>query len=238
MLHKTRGLVLRTIKYSDNSLIVNMYTGDFGLQSYLVRGVHGKRSKLKANYFQGLMLLDMIATKSERPKLERINEITAARSFTSEFDPVKSAIAFFLNELIYKTIQETEANPGLFEFFISALGLLNLKENKAANFHLAFMISYSRFLGFYPRNNYSSINCRFDLQEGCFVNKGPERIHILEEELSRNFYELMTVKLEVCEQLQINHIRRRELLSALLYFYKWHKALTADMISHAVLGQM
>jgi DNA repair protein RecO (recombination protein O) len=238
MLHKIRGIVLRSTKYSDNSLIVNMYTSDFGLQSYLVRGIHGKKSKLKANYFRGLMLLDMIVTRSEKSRLERINEIAGASSFTAEFDPVKSAIAFFLNELIYKTIQEAEANPGLFGFLISALGLLSLKENKAANFHLAFMIRYTQYLGFYPTGNYSAENNRFDLQEGCFVNKGLNRLHTLEEEPSRQFYELMNLKLEACEQLQINNTQRKVLLSALLDYYKWHKALTSDLVSHAVMGQL
>ncbi len=215
-----------------------MYTREFGLQSYLVRGVHSKKSKIKANYFHGLMLLDMIATHSDTQSLGRINEITAAKSFTPEFDPVKSAIAIFLNELIYKTIQETEANPGLFEFLITALDLLSLKENKASNFHLSFMIRYTQYLGFYPTFNYSPENRHFDLKEACFVRTGQGQTYVLEEELSRHFYELMNSKLEVCEQVQVTNTQRKALLSALLDYYKWHRALTSDLISHTIMGQL
>lgn len=238
MLHKLRGIVLRTTKYTDNSLIVNMYTNLFGLQSYIVRGVHGKSSKVKANYFRGLMLLDMIVTKSNKQGLERINEVTAARSFTPEFDPVKSSISFFLNELIYKTIHEEEANPGLFEFLTSALDLLSLKENTAPNFHLAFMISFSRFLGFYPTGNYSGDNTFFDLEEGHFVHNHQGRKYFLDEKLSFYFYQLMNSKMNECELVKINNMERRSLLSALLNYYKLHKALSSDMISHSIMGQL
>ena len=54
MLYKTRGIVLNHIKYSDTSVIVTMYTETFGRQAYIVNGVRGKKSKIKANIFQPL----------------------------------------------------------------------------------------------------------------------------------------------------------------------------------------
>ncbi|NBO56051.1 MAG: DNA repair protein RecO, partial [Actinobacteria bacterium] len=38
-LHKTKGLVLRAVKYGDTSLVVTVFTELFGLQSYIVSGV-------------------------------------------------------------------------------------------------------------------------------------------------------------------------------------------------------
>src|ERR1022692_2549267 len=124
MLHKLRGFVLRTTPYSDNSLIVSLYTDLFGLQSYMARGIHSKTSKVKSNYFGHLMLLDFIASKTEKHRLERIQEITGAQSFTLDFDPAKNALFFFLNELLCKTIHGEEANPGLFEFLLHTFELL------------------------------------------------------------------------------------------------------------------
>lgn len=238
MLHNVKGIVLRTTKYTDNSLIVNVYTNLFGLQTYMVRGIHSRTSKVKVNYFQGLMALDMIVTKTERQKLERINEVTAARSLTSEFDFTKTTIALFLNELLYKTIHEEESNPNLFEFLTNAFQILGLKENGCANFHLAFMIKYTKYLGFYPTENYSSENKYFDLLEGRFLYEQAHHVNYLDIALSKHINDLMNAKFETCELVKITNAERKQLISALLNYYKLHNALTSDLTSQAVLEQL
>lgn len=238
MLHNVKGIVLRTTKYTDNSLIVNVYTDQFGLQNYIVRGVHSRTSKVKANYFQGLMVLEMIVTKTEKQRLERINEVTGARSLTVEFDHTKNAIALFLNELLYKTIREEEANPNLFGFLINAFEILGLKETGCANFHLVFMLKYTKHLGFYPAENYSVENKFFDLMEGRFLYATPHHVHYLGEILSRHIYNLMNAKFETCEQIKITNTERKQLISALLDYYKLHNVLATDLTSHLVLEQL
>ena len=238
MLQNIKGIVLRCTKYTDNSVIINMYTDKYGLQSYIARGVHSRTSKVKANYFRGLMLLDMIATKKGKAGLESISEVTGARSLTLEFDFTKSSIALFLNELLYKTIHEEEANPGLFEFLVNSLELLSLKEDNCANFHLLFMLRYSKYLGFYPSENFSATNKYFDMQEGRFVSDRPVHVYYLDETLSRYIYELMNEKFETCEQVRITNDERRSLMNALIEYYKLHNVLSADLTSQAVLAQL
>jgi hypothetical protein len=60
MLQKTKGIVLHSLKYSENSIIVKIYTESFGLVSYLVRSVRSKKSALKTGIFQPLTLLEMV----------------------------------------------------------------------------------------------------------------------------------------------------------------------------------
>jgi DNA repair protein RecO (recombination protein O) len=238
MLHNVKGIVLRTTKYTDNSLIVTIYTDQFGLQTYMARGIHSRTSKVKTNYFQGLMVLDMIVTKSEKHRLERITEVTAARSLSLEYDFAKNAVALFLNELLYKTIKEEESNPPLFEFLVHSFDILALKDSNCSNFHLAFMLSYSKYLGFYPSENYSIENKYLDLMEGRFLYEKPHHVHYLDEALSRQVHELMNTKFETCEQVKITNAERKQLISALLDYYKLHNALAADLTSHLVLEQL
>lgn len=238
MLHRVQGIVLRTTKYTDNSLITVIYTNLFGLQTYMVIGVHGRTSKVKVNYFRGLMVLEMIATKTEKQKLERITEVTGARSLTNEFDFVKNTIALFLNELLYKTIQEEESNPNLYEFLINTFDILSVKENGAANFHLAFLIKYTKYIGFYPTENYSESCKYFDLIEGLFLHEPPHHINYLDETLSKHIIELMTTKFETCEYVKITNTERKQLIAALLQYYKLHNALINDLSSIAVLEQL
>ena len=59
MLNKTRGIVLHHIKYSETSIIATIYTEVFGRQSYIIKGIRNKKSKIKANILQPLFLLNM-----------------------------------------------------------------------------------------------------------------------------------------------------------------------------------
>ncbi len=64
MIAKTQGVVFHQIKYSETSLIVKIYTRDFGLQSYLIKGARSKKSKFSPALLQHLSLLE-IMMKSE-----------------------------------------------------------------------------------------------------------------------------------------------------------------------------
>ena len=51
VLHKTKAIILRTVKYGETSLIVTAYTELYGLQSYIEQGVRAstKKGGVKAN---------------------------------------------------------------------------------------------------------------------------------------------------------------------------------------------
>jgi DNA repair protein RecO (recombination protein O) len=43
MTHKTKGIVIRTVKYGETSLIATVFTSLFGVQTYLINGVRKKQ---------------------------------------------------------------------------------------------------------------------------------------------------------------------------------------------------
>src|ERR1700733_10299919 len=129
MTHKTSGIVLRTVKYGETSLIVTIYTELFGLQSYMVNGVRTSSSKGpgKANLFQPAAILDLLVYHSDVKNLQRIKEfkweILYQRIY---FDTVKNAIVLFMIELLLKCLKQPEPNSELFQFV--KIALLNLDE--------------------------------------------------------------------------------------------------------------
>jgi hypothetical protein len=64
MVHKTKGIILRTVKYGETSLVATIFTEQFGLQSYLVNGVRTatKKGTAKANLFQPSAILDLVSS--------------------------------------------------------------------------------------------------------------------------------------------------------------------------------
>ena len=119
MLKRTRGIVLGHIKYKESSIIVKVFTEEFGSSSFIVNGVRSSKSKGKAALYQPLTLLDLVIYYKESKELMRISEAKMASSFSEiPFDPVKRTIGMFLTEFLSKTLREEQANRSLFEFLL------------------------------------------------------------------------------------------------------------------------
>ena len=183
-LHKTKGIVLRAVKYGETSLIVTIFTELFGLQSYLVNGVRTstKKGSGKANLFQPTAILDLVVYHNELKHLNRIKEFKWSYLYKNIFSDVpKNAVALFMIELLTKCLKQPEANPELFEFCEDAF--IHLDESTGsvmANFPLFFALHLPVFFGFRISDEYSDKNSIVDLQEGMFVPGRPDHFHFLE----------------------------------------------------------
>ena len=233
-----RGLVLRSIKYSDNSLIVTVFTEVEGLHSYMVRGIHSKTSKTRTNYFHPLTLIEYTATVSNKARLETIKEIIHAHCFTLEFNPVKNAIALFLAEVLAKTLRGTEPYPELFQFLEYSFNTFEQQQTSLANFHLIFLIQYSKYLGCIPDNNFNQDNTFFGIAAGCFLPTRPDNAHYLEPEPSHRMSQLLNTNYDDAEKLMLNVTQRRELLSTLVAYYQYHHLIDSPFTSISVLEQL
>lgn len=239
MLHTTQGIVLHTIKYSETSLIVKMYTRNFGLQSYMINGVRSKKSTKKARLFQPLALVEMVVSNSNKGTLQRISEITPLHPYSEiPFDMVKSSIVFFLNEVLYKSLGEEQADEDLFDFIKNSMLLLDLKHENCSNFHAFFMIQLSRFLGFFPEGKCTEQNPIFDLKEGRFVKILPRHPHYLNPEMSKIFYACIGSGYDKIQLLKISNMERKNIVDALILFYRLHLHSFSEIKSQKVLEEV
>ena len=239
MLHKTSGIILHTTNYSDTSLIVKMYTQHFGLQSYMINGVRSKRSKNKASLFQPLAMVDLEVLNSERSTLHRISELNIHYHYTSiPYNIIKSSIAFFINEVIVKSLKESHPDEELFLFLTNSLKILDLEEGNTANFHLCFLMGLSRCLGFYPQGEYSGQTAVMDLQEGRFTDHLPTHRHYLDRGQSMLFSKLMDTGYDSLTGLQISKAERKQLLQTLILYYRLHISNFSDIKSLEILEEV
>ena len=236
MLQSTRGIVFHQIKYSETSIIVKIYTEKFGLRSFLVRGARKKNAKIKASQLQHLALIELETYQKGSKDLQYIREIKVLHPFQSiPIDIRKSAIVVFLNEVLYKVVREEEPNPELFGYIFNAIQILDLKNSHFSNIHLLFLIQLSRFLGFFPKNNYSAKNPNFDLQEGEFTNAVGLESMIAIEPYSKYISFLCDTSFEKLEEFKIHPAHKNQLLEIILNFYKLHLPGIAEFKSFAVL---
>ena len=167
----TRALVFSALKYAEADLIVTCFTEDYGLKTYLLRGIlKSRKGKLRTSLFQPLTLLQLEAFHKDKGTLERISEAKVLQAYQSlHTEVVKSSIVMFLAEMLKNSIKEEESNPDLFEYITSALQWLDLHD-AVANFHLLFLLKLTTYLGFYPDTSNSELPY-FNLMEGNFQNR-------------------------------------------------------------------
>jgi DNA repair protein RecO (recombination protein O) len=237
MFHTTRGIVFRQTKYSDSSLVVRILTEEMGLRSYIVKGARGPKSKMKTSLFQPLTLLEMVVSQKEKADLQHIREVRVAYPYQSIHNDIrKSSILLFLNELLYKSIQEEAVNPELFHYIFDHLILLDQTTENPANFHLLFVIHLTRHLGFFPHGSYLNENTVFDLTEGQFLQA--------EALPAENFItglncawlsKLLATSPEIFYSVAVPSPVRAGLLEKMLRYYHLHLPLTGEFKSHIVL---
>jgi len=215
MLIKTRAIVLHHVKYGESSLIVTLYTEKHGRMTCIVSGIRSKKTRLSLTFFQPLTLVEAdIYYKSNR-EVHRIKEMSCPFHYTSiPFSITKSTISLFLAEILGLTLREEESNEGLFNFLFHAFQLLDTKDEGVANFHLLFLIHYSRYLGIFPADPDSATDItRFT---------GMKIFRNLPGGTGGIFMDMMKTSLAQAEQIILNKANRMILLDALVKFYEEH----------------
>ncbi len=226
MVYTTKGIVLRTIPYGDTSVITNLYTEQFGLESYIINGIRtSRKSSMKGNLFQPSAILELEVYHNELKKLQRIKDARWHYLYQHVFFSVpKNAVALFLTELLQKVIKQPEHNPGLYHFIENAYMQLDLADAKiTAGYPLFFALNLTAFFGFGIRNDYSAEKKILDLSEGEFVCEIPIHPYFIQGRLCAGISEMLKV-MQFCElgRVSLSHSERRQMLEAVLQFYALH----------------
>lgn len=233
----TKAIVFSALKYGDTSLIVKAFTASDGIKSYLLRGVlSSKKGKLKTAYFQPLTQLEIVANHKNKGTLETLKEAKVFYHYQTLYaDMAKNAMTLFLAELLGNSIREEEMNEDLYQFLEASLQWLDIHKD-VTNFHLHFMLSLTRYLGFYP-DVYQIDKPYFDLLEGEFIateSLNPmlrgENIYYFKTLLGTNFDAMHTVKMK--------KTNRQELLKSLILYFELHLQGFRKPKSLAVLNEV
>ena len=235
MLHKTRGIVLKCTNYSESSVVAQVFTEKFGLQSYMVNGARKPKAKIGNTVLQPLHLLDMVVYHRANASLQRISEAHQKPPFhTIPYDIVRSAVALFLNEVLYKCLRQQSADEPLFNFVFNAVSWLDNAEKMPPNFHLLFLLKLSRYLGFHPVPQKPG-QVFFDIKDGVFCCHLPPHPLVLEQPYTSLFANLLATSFDKPEALQLSLADRRFLLGRILEFYQFHVDNLGEVKSRDVL---
>lgn len=243
MVHKTKGIILRTVKYGETSIITTVYTELFGIQSYIVKGVRqsSRTSQGKANYFQPAVMLEMEVYHNELKQLQFIKEYQCCFLYEKIlFDVVRNAVAMYVIELLQHGLKQPEANPELFYLIEDTLKAID-KGNAGfvANLPLYFTLHLGSKLGFQILGEYSQQTPVLDLQEGSFIKEIPLHPYYIINEAAVITSQILTIKnYNELENIFLNRNIRRELLLAYQQYIALHITDFGEMRSLPVLQEV
>ena len=193
-----RGIVLRTVKYGDTSIIVDLFTESHGRMSFMASTSRAKRSVRNVSFWQPLSMVEFSAELLPNGgKLPRPSDVRTYYNYIDlPFSPIKSTLALFLAEFLSAALREEKENTPLYRYIESSLQWLDLADSPAsiANFHLAFLMHLSRFIGIYPNLDVSgNLNPNLNLNPNSPLSAVNSPLSTVNSPLSTVHFQLSTV---------------------------------------------
>jgi DNA repair protein RecO (recombination protein O) len=237
VLTTTRGIVFRKLNYGETSLIVDIFTLQHGLMSYIIGGVRSSKARTGSALLQLMAIVEIVAYHSDKSKLHRIKEAHSAYVFEHiPGDVRKNAIILFMAELCTKVIRQTEKHEALYRMVEHSIIALDQATAHFADAHILFMIRLADHLGFGPEVSESSPEGVFDLLDGRFVASPPGHEYYISDTRVLNQYLVAARQDE--HLVEADRVTRNRMLDALLLYYQLHLDKMPEMYAHKVLREI
>ena len=235
MLIKTQGLVTKSVKYGESSLIFDVYTQSHGLTSMIVGGVRKINAKSPLSLYQLAHWIEVVVYLKDPKQLNRVKEARPLFHYRQiPFDLKKRSIALFITEVLQKSVREHEANPALYQFLRDIYTYLDRTDLPVSNMHLIFLIQLAQFLGFSPHGSYNDDHPFFNLLKGEFTDR-QHPIYTMDRSASQMLSELLHHVPATCHHLRIDRSERQAMIQHLLAFYHLHIEKMGKINSHKIL---
>ena len=237
MLAQTRGITLRTLKYNDSSIIVEMYTLLWGRASFLVTLPKQRNHPLKPVLFQPLSITECVVNITAHSTLYRIKEAKALKPFCSiPYNPYKTSLVLYIAEFLYRAIREEGCNEALYHYLEHSITWLDEHEGQFANFHLVLLIGLSRYLGIYPNLDCYHHGDWFDLLNACFTPTPPNgEAYFLAPTEAERVIPLTRMRYHTMRLFPMSRAQRTRCLEVINDYYRLHipdfpKLKSADIL--------
>ncbi|MBR4637764.1 MAG: DNA repair protein RecO [Bacteroidales bacterium] len=233
MVISTPGIVMHATKYGDTSLIVKIFTQQQGNQSFIVKSAYRKNSRFAASYFSPLAVMDISYDDHNKGSLKYLKDITPRTTAAQMYyDPAKSSILLFYNEILYKLLMDSGQDEVLFDFLQEEIAKVHASSGNMAELPLRFLLRLSRVMGYEPEDNYSDNTPYFSLEECRFQPFYMEDAGFLSRQQSEYLHLLLTCN----EPVPVSRGVRNALLKGLVAYFQMHNEQIRKIDSLEILS--
>lgn len=240
MTETTHGIVLHYNRYSDDSAIVDIFTLSRGSLPFLV---HDRRSKRKGGVqttlLRPLNIVELVYDYQPNRSLHKIRELHIAHCYTNlPYDPMKETVALFLSEFLHYALHSEVQNADLYHYILYSLQWFDATSEGVANFHVAFLICLTHYLGFRPNLDAHAQPAYFDLRDGTAADSAPQHGYYLTGEEAAALPKLLRMNIRNMHKFRLNRQQRGRMLDVLTLYYKLHVPEFRELRSLAVLREV
>jgi DNA repair protein RecO (recombination protein O) len=235
MIRTNEGIVLHHLKYGDQSIIVHILHRERGVRSYMVHSPRSKKGNLRRSFFQPLQILTYVGQEKNDEQLGRIREVSELIPLHSiGSDVVKSSLAMFMGEVLYKTLKEDEGSTALFDELKIKVLQLESDQTLLSDLPIWTMYTLSRHLGILPSSEEEG--SVFDLREGVFRGHcdHPDQLSTDAAELWRKALQELDSK----SPLSLNPEERGINLDSWIYYFRVQRSGLGEFRSLSVLREL
>ena len=231
MYSKTRAIVLKNTNYSESSIISKIYTREFGIKTYILRGVRKGKSKIRTSMIQPLSLVELDVYQKPNTSINNIKDLrNSPVLYEIQDDIIKKSVAMFMSEIVNYCLTEEASDKELFDFLENQIIDLDQKKMSVL-FPSLFLLDLSKYLGIYPQGKFSDGTPFFSYEDGFFIHEST--IHTASEKSSQMISQMIH---EGSKDLKLDALARKNVLVSIVKYYQFHvirnkKVKSIDIIS-------
>ena len=144
----TQGVVLRLSGYSENDVILTIFTRNIGKVSAIAKGAKRNKSSLMAA--SQLFAFSDFTLKKQRG-MYRVSQAQVIKSFYDiAYDLDAFSYASYISRLVENSLLENQTNVKLFALLVKTLYLLSKEDTDKKLIATAFELKFSDYMGFCP----------------------------------------------------------------------------------------
>lgn len=236
---KSTALVLRSLRYGESQMIVDLFTRELGRVSFICHLPKSSRGRTKKQLFQPLTLLAVSFDYRPRLSLQHFRDIRLWKPYGSiPFDALKLSVSLFVAEFLCYALRDEQRNTPLFDYLSSSMEWLDSAIGPIANFHLVLMMRLTRFIGFFPNLESYCDGAWFDLRGGMFTLTPPLHADRLEPREAALVCWLMRMDYRNMHLFRMSQAQRNRCTEVILYYYRLHVPSFPELKSLPVLQSL
>lgn len=150
MIVKTRAVILREIKYRDQSKICTVYTREFGKIAVIIKGARNPKNKLSGLFSAG-NIVDLVLYKKNSRDIQLVSDGNLILSpMVPAPDLDRFAILYRIIDLVRHTTEHDDKNLTLFTLLAATLEKLYQEGINFQQLYTWFLLRFISLLGFQP----------------------------------------------------------------------------------------
>ena len=146
---KVRAIITRTLKWSDTSKIITLFSGELGRIDLIAKGARNPRSNYQG-ILETLNLIEAVVSYSTKRELQILGKVSLEASFPGiRADLKKTGYALSIIELINIFILYDQKDSVFFDFLIYIIEFIETNHSEEIAFWY-FILKLTSYLGFKP----------------------------------------------------------------------------------------